>query len=130
MRFSSISINTISIIAMLLLASSVASADSEVRISKTKIITKYAYGNSSGMCNGGVLANYCIDQLKDQAKRDGIRQTETSCSIDGGRLDRFSGNCWGNCSPLYIPDNQSAFVTCSLNCDADCYIEIPDEELE
>lgn len=130
MRFSSISINTISIIAMLFLASSVASADSEVRISKTKIITKYAYGNSSGMCNGGVLANYCIDQLKDQAKRDGIRQTETSCSIDGGRLDRFSGNCWGNCSPLYIPDNQSAFVTCSLNCDADCYIEIPDEELE
>jgi hypothetical protein len=100
----------------------------EAEITKTKIVTKYTYGNASGMCNGGVFANFCIDQLKDQAKRDGIRQAETSCSIDGGRLDPYSGSCWGNCSPMYIPDNQSAFVTCSLSCDADCYIEVPDEE--
>lgn len=82
-------------------------------------------GNSSGDCIGGTNAIACIQNLKKDATSDAIGQAEYRCTNEGGKPDKLSYKCSGNCSPSNISENQSSFVNCSQKCSIDCSIEKP-----
>jgi len=77
-------------------------------------------GNSSGFCQGGPMASFCIDQLGQQADREAQQQAQMQCEEMQGNVE-FGGNCNHFCNPpMIIEAEQNAFVTCNSNCSVEC----------
>lgn len=86
----------------------------------------YTSGQYTGFCDGGGMSWFCIDQLKQKANEDAVRQAEFRCSMNHGKLDRFSASCNGYCNPFSIPQGQhSQFVSCNSNCSTRCELNNP-----
>lgn len=87
-----------------------------------KITYVTGYGYSSGYCQASG-SYFCIDQLERRAKDDAYRDADWSCRSMNGDLEGSSFSCYANCSPSYIPPNQSTWVSCRSNCNLACYID-------
>ncbi len=83
----------------------------------------YSYGRGTGFCDGGPQSWFCMDRVKDDAKRDGVREAYYTCSRKDGRLDDYSASCNYHCSPFSIPqDAPTQYVSCSSSCTTRCVI--------
>ena len=88
---------------------------------------QYVYGSgySSGYCNGEGFSGWCVRDVQARAENDANRDADLSCRMKEGHLQYFSRMCNTFCSPSFIPNGQSAYVSCNARCTYNC--EIPNK---
>lgn len=84
----------------------------------------YGTGYSSGFCNGDAFSSWCIRDIQTRAENDANRDADLSCRMKEGYLQQFSRTCSTFCSPSFIPQGQSSYVSCHARCTYHC--EIPE----
>jgi hypothetical protein len=87
--------------------------------------TSRGSGSASGFCDGGSMGYWCVDNLKQQARRDAISRAELDCRIRNGQPQgSYMASCgFEYCSPGYIPpDASNQYVSCRSDCNLGCEI--------
>jgi hypothetical protein len=83
---------------------------------------EYGSGQASSYCDGN-SGWYCLDQVKQRARQEAVRNAEWSCSAKRGQADALLPNCNDFCTPYSLPPSSpSQVVSCSSNCTIRCTI--------
>ena len=94
--------------------------------------TEYSSGTGfgSGYCGGSMGGPFCLDNLKQQARRDAVSRAELDCRVRGGTPQgSYTASCgFEYCSPSYIPPNaQNQYVSCRSECRLGCEMKDPNQ---
>jgi len=84
------------------------------------------YGSASGFCDGSPSGYWCMDNVKQNARRDALSQAEMNCRIHNGTPQpSYTASCYSEyCSPFSIPTNApSQWVSCRSDCSLGCEIK-------
>ncbi len=83
-------------------------------------------GSANGFCDGSPSGYWCMDNVKNSARRDALNQADLNCRVHGGVTQpSYTASCYSEyCSPFSIPANApSQFVTCRSDCSLGCDIK-------
>ncbi len=87
-------------------------------------VTVRGNGYSSNYCDG-MNSFWCVDSIKQTARRDALSRADFDCRMRGGQSHTYSAYCSIDfCNPSYIPSNATLqYVTCRSDCSMDCEIK-------
>ncbi len=83
-------------------------------------------GSAGSFCDGSSSGYWCVDNIKQQARRDAINRAEFDCRIRQGTAQpSYTASCGLEyCSPNYIPPSSpSQYVSCRSECNLGCEIK-------